>query len=111
MAQASQAALLTNVDSKRTALTNAVTNVAMHALDIDADLQAILPRLVGDMTPSHLRLLDILEDPYRTLPGGWAGDAAERESQRTPSGAKRGDTVVAPPPTRASRVGRRPTPF
>jgi hypothetical protein len=58
LAHASAVAVTTGQQEKLDALRNAVLNAALPG-DIGADLQAMFLRHVGDLTPSHLRMLKL----------------------------------------------------
>lgn len=60
--QASQQAALTQSDEKIAALRNAVVNIALGA-DPGEDRRLIFLRAVSEFTPTHLRLLKIMQDP------------------------------------------------
>ena len=62
LAHASRIAVTTGQQEKLYALRNAVLNAAFPSGDIDADTQAIFPRDIGDLTPSHLHMLKLLVD-------------------------------------------------
>ena len=60
--QATQAALRTSVEEKKTALANAVTHSATGA-NVDGALRHMFLNLVDDFTEWHLRLLVLFADP------------------------------------------------
>ena len=64
LAYATSAAITTAHQEKLAALRNAVLNAAAGT-NLDTDTQAIFLRHVRDFTPSHLRLLKLLDDPKR----------------------------------------------
>lgn len=60
--QASQVAQRTHQDEKLEALRNAIQNAALpHAPD--EDLQLVFLRFIDELTPWHLRILDLLDGP------------------------------------------------
>jgi hypothetical protein len=61
VAHATTIAASTGQQEKLNALRNAVLNAALPG-DIDADMQAMFLRHVGDLTPAHLRALKLLAD-------------------------------------------------
>lgn len=63
---ATRAAIETASEEKRQALTAAVLNATLET-DLDADERAILLGLIVRLTPTHLRLLRILDDPDTAL--------------------------------------------
>ncbi|WP_410575542.1 hypothetical protein [Amycolatopsis sp. cmx-4-61] len=62
LAYATAAAVVTSQTEKLQALRNAVLNSALPS-DINADKQAMFLQYVRDFTPSHLKLLRLLDDP------------------------------------------------
>lgn len=62
LVHATMTATATGQQEKLAALRNAVLNSALPS-DLDSDSQAMFLRYVRDFTPSHLRLLKLLDDP------------------------------------------------
>ena len=63
---ASQAAVRTHEQEKRSALRNAVVNAALPSAP-DDELQIIFLNYVDELTPTHLRILRVLDDPETFL--------------------------------------------
>ena len=63
---ASQAAVRTHDQEKRSALRNAVLNAALPSAP-DDELQIIFLNYVDELTPTHLRILRVLDDPEAFL--------------------------------------------
>lgn len=76
LAYATTTAIATAQREKLEALRNAVLNAAI-GLDITADQQVIFLKHVRDLTPSHLKLLKLLNDPpawFKQLGIPWPGN-------------------------------------
>lgn len=82
MLQAANAALRTSQAEKRTALRNAVVNSALPGAP-EMDLRSVFLRLVNDLSPTHLRIMKISNDPLPAL----------EESGALASFSRRGGTV------------------
>jgi hypothetical protein len=71
--QATQAVMRTHHEEKREALKNAVLNSAIRT-DLNEDLQQTFVGLIDTLTPWHLRLLRLFQDPAAGLGNRFSGD-------------------------------------
>lgn len=61
-----QAAVLTSSEEKLNALRNAILNLAT-GVDVGEDQRSVFLRAISDLTPTHLRILRILQNPKAWL--------------------------------------------
>jgi len=64
--EATLSAIKTHKDEKKKILRNAVLNITIGT-NIEEDIQIILLKLIDDLSPSHVKILQILADPEKII--------------------------------------------
>lgn len=70
---ASRSAVSTHRDEKRTALRNALLNIALHR-STDEDQQQMFLRYIDELTVWHIRILELFRDPPKYLAAKGVGN-------------------------------------